>query len=276
MQAEQGLLDMTWLNIWGKYDSPLPLPQLTNLANALNIIYHKLDQDIGNKGEAENLDLVIIANGSVGAPQGSDVAFPAVAKTLTLPSNWMYATDRLSSVTFYAPWGTQIDPSMFYGIITGDIEPDETRILGLDTESSRKNRHPGVPKELPCFNTISSSTAGGITLPTVWCNSFEEGDPVLEQLTLLLECDKDKSKRPYVWWRLGSMPAYMLAALAGIAAMMLSSSGKARRVDVHFAQCLVWPNSRRAPPKALGQVRQYYNVVEETFKTPCCFTITPP
>jgi hypothetical protein len=189
----------------------------------------------------------------------------------------MFGTDRLSSVTFYAPWGTQIDPSVFYWIIKEDIEADEMRILGMDTEPSRKktDRHPGVPKELPCFNTIQNS-ADPVTLPTVWCNSFEEGDPVLEQLTLLLECDEDKSKRSYAWWRLGSMPAYMLAALTGIAGMVISSSGKARRVDLHFAQCLVWPNARKAPPKALGQVQQYYNVVEETFKNPCCFTVTPP
>lgn len=319
LRAEQGFLDMTWLNTWATYDTPLPLPQLTSLANALNILYHQLrqgiktgagagarDGDVGENGEEgkgietangngagikenikavngdddtvleeEELDLVIIANGSVGAPQGRDIAFPTVAKSVTLPAAWMFGTDRLASVTFYAPWGAQIDPSVFYGIITDDIDEDDMRILGLETEQSRRTQgHPGVPKSLDEFNTITHETKH-VTLPTVWCNSFEEGDAVLEQLTLLLECDKDRWKRPYAWWRLGSMPAYMLAALTGIAGMMLSSSGTSRRVHLHFAQCLAWPDARNEPPKTLTRLQQYHNVVQQTFKTPCCFTITP-
>ena len=264
-QSAQGSLDLSWLNNWTGYESPLSLPQLTSLANALNIIYHKMKHETLNN-DGGTIDLVIVANGSVGAPTvSSDVTFPVFTKTATILSKVMFSTDHLKSVTFYTPWGSQIDASTFYGIITGNIKPDQTRFLGRSND--------GLPKALSHFNSLNAESDE--TIPTVWCNAFEEKDPALEQLTLLIECGGREPKRPFIWWRQGSIPSFMLAALTSLAAMMLSDTRKRVEVSLHHGQCLVWPSTSTEPPLELKEICQYYNSVNETYRKPRRLSITP-
>lgn len=260
INSKYGNLDMTWLNHWNNFESTLQPNEIANLTNALNQVYGELFNYMctrSSTSQANQFDFVIVAHGSIGAPiDGPLVHLPMLENTIVIPSQLCFATNYVSSVTFYQPWGVLLDARANYGIVNGSITPNRTRFVNL----WGGDYHPAsIPHTLPRFNVLQSGD--GETIPHVWCNPIRDDDRALRRL--LHYINNGPAVRPFVWWRAGSVPSYFLTSLASIATMVLSINAGRAEVRIHHGQCLVWPSRTNAPPAALQTLNQYYNAVQE-------------
>ncbi len=263
IRSRHGSLNMSWLNGWNNFESTLQPEQLAALANTLNQLYQELEDTLTRNRNDDPINLVIVAHGSVGASSAQEaVPLPGLREASVIPSQMCFATNYVTSVTFYQPWGVLIDARANYGIVSGSIAPSQTRFEGVGHAAS-------IPNTLTRFNVLQSASAEMI--PMVWCNPINDNDNALRELLGYILTRG--TSRPYVWWRIGSVPSFFITAMASMAAMLLSIGTTRIDLRIHHAQCLNWPSRVTEPPAELRALNQYYNAIAETYTRPFKMTI---
>lgn len=259
-----GPLHMEFMNRWQSYEKTLSQQQAFDLAKLLGRLYESLKNHMTNSTR-DVIDLVIVAHGSISAPTGQELLpLPGLTQTSVIPASMHFATQHLSTISFYQPWGVLIDARAGLGIVQGTIAPSQTRFNGV-------GRLESIPNILPRFNVIHNGSYESLAM--AWCNGINDNDPALRDLQNLINQHSPASLRPYIWWRLGSVPAFMVTAVASIAASMMIFEERIIDLNIHHMQCLDWPSRTAQPPAALATLQQYYNAVAETFRNPFYVTL---
>lgn len=263
VQSAGGRVNMEWLTSWNHLGATLTAEQQAALANTLNLTYQNLAERLRRNQEEFTIDLVIVAHGSIGATaQQEEVVIPGLRQESVVPSRMHFATDHLSSISFYQPWGVLIDAGANSRVVCGTIRPEQTSFRGVNQPIS-------IPNTLPRFNVIENGSSDMI--PNVWHNQINNNDSAIQELWQLIQ---GQTTRPMVFWNIGPMCSFIVDALASVAATMLSLGGNRIDLRIHHAHCLDWPSRTEQPPAQLVALQQYYNAVGETFMNPLFLTIS--